>query len=203
MAGCFPRAKRYNSPYMTHYTFHDNIKSIWEEAVSQYNEGNRQVDSYFDEATLAELASIGLNKMDVYDYAEDFVTRGEPDFETFLMVSEARRDYFLTVQEGKSSGNTLDSSTLPPKTDEAGGIVWLPRITAKAIAKLRGELPPETMYGCGGDRIFFKENNIHPAEFLRVAWAYESEPDKLLDWVIARKSSQLTSSQNQPHKAIL
>ena len=188
---------------MTHYTFHRSIKLIWEEAVSQYNEGNRQVDSYFDEATLAELASIGLNKMDVYDYAEDFVTRGEPDFETFLLVSEARRDYFLTVQEGKSSGNTLDSSTLPHKNDEVGGIFWLPRITVKATAKLRGELPPETMYGCGGDRTFFKENNIHPAEFLRVAWAYEEEPDKLLDWVIARKSSQLTISQNSPHKAIL
>ena len=147
---------------MIHYTFHHFIKSIWEEAVSQYNEGNRQVDSYFDEATLAELASIGLNKMDVYDYAEDFVTRGEPDFETFLMVSEARRDYFLTVQKGMPSGNTLDSNTLPPKTDEAAGIVWLPRIMPKAIAKLRGELPPETMYGCGGDRNFFKERKQYP-----------------------------------------
>ena len=105
------------------------------------------------------------------------------------MVSEARRDYFLTVQEGKPSGNTLDSSTLPPKTDEVEGIVWLPRIIPKAIAKLRGELPPETMYGCGGDRNFLKENNIHPAEFLRAAWAYEDETNKLIDWVVARKSS--------------
>ena len=93
------------------------------------------------------------------------------------------------MQDGKPSGNTLDSSTLPPKTDEAAGIAWLPRIMPKAIAKLRGELPPETMYGCGGDRNFFKENNIHPAEFLRAAWAYEGETSKLIDWVVARKSS--------------
>ena len=188
---------------MDHYTYQKRLREIWVGAVAKYKQGCREVESYFDEATLAELASIGLNNMDVYDYAEDFVTRGEPDFETFLLVSEARRDYFLTVQEGKSTGYKLDSSTLPPKTAEAGGIVWLPRITVKAIAKLRGELPPETMYGCGGDRTFFKENNIHPAEFLRVAWAYEREPDKLVDWVMARKFSQLTSSQNSPHKSIL
>lgn len=187
---------------MNHYTHQQSLKAIWEGAVAKYEEGRREVDSYFDESTLSELASIGLNAMDVYDYAEDFVTRGEPDFETFLMVSEARRDYFLTVQEGKPSAHTLDSKTLPPKTDEAAGIVWLPRIIPKAIAKLRGELPPETMYGCGGDRNFFKDNNIHPAEFLRVAWAYEDERNKLIDWVVARKSSQLTSSQNPPHTAI-
>lgn len=174
---------------MDNYTYQECLKMIWEGAVAKYKQGCREVESYFDEATSTELASIGLNAMDVYDYAEDFVTRGEPDFETFLMVSEARRDYFLTVQEGKPSENTLDSSTLPPKTDEVVGIVWLPRIIPKAIAKLRGELPPETMYGCGGDRNFFKENNIHPAEFLRAAWAYEDETNKLIDWVVARKSS--------------
>ncbi|MFT5837141.1 MAG: hypothetical protein ACI9ZV_000645, partial [Candidatus Azotimanducaceae bacterium] len=74
-------------------------------------------------------------------------------------------------------------------TDEVKGIVWLPRIMPKALAKLRGELPPETMYGCGGDRRFFKTNNIHPAEFLRAAWAYQDDQGKLIDWVVARKSS--------------
>ena len=88
---------------------------IWEGAVAKYKEGCREVESYFDEATVTELASIGLNVMDVYDYAEDFVSRGEPDFETFLMVSEARRDYFLAVQDGKPSGNTVSYThlTLP------------------------------------------------------------------------------------------
>ena len=166
-----------------------SLKIIWEGSVAKFKDGGREVENYFDETTLRELASIGLNVMDVYDFAEDFVSQGEPDFETFLMVSEARRDYFLTVQEGKPSDNTLDSNTLPPKTDEAAGIAWLPRIIPKAIAKLRGELPPETMYGCVGDRNLFKENNIHPAEFLRAAWAYENETSKLIDWVVARKSS--------------
>lgn len=173
---------------MNHYDYQSTLKRIWTDAVAKYEAGNREPDSYFDEAALAELASVGLNAMDVYDYAEDFVTRDEPDFETFLMVSEARRDYFFTVQSGEASGQTLDSSTLPPKTDEIEGVVWLPRIMPKAIAKLRGELPSETMYGCGGDRKFFKENNIHPAEFLRASWAYEEEPKRLVDWVLARRA---------------
>jgi len=174
---------------VNHYTYQQTLKAIWKGSVAKYEGGSREPDSYFNESALSELASVGLNAMDVYDYAEDFVTRGEPDFETFLMVSEARRDYFLTVQEGQPSADTLDSNTLPPKTDEVAGIVWLPRIMLKAIAKLRGELPPETMYGCGGDRNFFKENNIHPAEFLRAAWAYEDDTSKFIDWVVARKSS--------------
>jgi hypothetical protein len=45
------------------------------------------------------------------------------------------------------------------------------------------------MYGCGGDRRFFKANNIHPAEFLRAVWAYEDEPEKLIDWVTARRGN--------------
>lgn len=174
---------------MNHYTYQKTLKTIWEGAVATYKAGNRKPDSYFDEVRLAELASMGLNTMDVYDYAEDYINHGAPDFETFLMVSEARRDYFLTVQAGQQSPKVLDSSTLPAKTEEAAGIVWLPRIIQKAFGKLRGELPSDTMYGCSGDQRFFKEHNIHPAEFLRAAWAYEDNASKLIDWVVARKSS--------------
>jgi hypothetical protein len=174
---------------MNHYSYQQTLKTIWDDAVAKYRDGNREPESYFDAGTLAELSAVGLNTMDVYDYAEDFVTRDEPDFETFLMICEARRDYFLTIQDAKASNEVLDSSTLPAKDESVEGIVWLPRIIPKAIAKLRGELPPETMYNCGGDRRFFKENKIHPAEFLRVAWAYEDNVPKLIDWVVARKSS--------------
>ncbi len=174
---------------MDHYSYQKTLKAIWEDAVAKYEAGNREPDSYFDEVTQAELASVGLNTMDVYDYAEDFVTREEPDFETFLLVSAARRDYFLTVQEGKPSDQVIASEGLPPKDAEIKGIVWLPRIMPKAYAKLKGELPAETMYGCGGDRNFFKNNNIHPADFLRAAWAYEDDASKLIDWVVAQRSS--------------
>lgn len=173
---------------MSHYTYQKTLKSIWTDAVAKYESGYREPDTYFDEVTLETLGAMGLNTMDVYDYAEDFVSGGDPDFETFLMISEARRDYFLTMQEGKPSGQTIDSSALPPKDSKIKDIVWLPRIMPKAIAKLRGELPSDTMYCCGGDRRFFKTNNIHPAEFLRAAWAFEDDESRLIAWVVDRAS---------------
>lgn len=174
---------------MNPYTYQQRLKAIWTDAVEKYRGGQTSPEGFFDEVTLSELASIGLNTMDVFDYAEDFVSGGEPDFETFLMVCEARRDYFLTVQEGVLSDKRLDPATLPSKQDSVEGIEWLPRIIPKAKAKLRGELPSSTMYGCGGDRRFFKTNNIHPAEFLRAAWAYEADETKLIGWVASRREA--------------
>lgn len=179
---------------MNSYSYQSTLKQIWEDAVATYrDEDNRDPNTYFDDATLAELASMGLNVMDVYDYAEDYVVRDEPDFETFLMICEARRDYFITEQNAKPSDNRLDPESLPEKTDEVEGIVWLPRLMPKALAKLRGELPPETMYCCGGDRKFFKERDIHPAEFLRATWAYQDDPGRLVEWVITRTGAELTT----------
>jgi hypothetical protein len=45
------------------------------------------------------------------------------------------------------------------------------------------------MYCCGGDRRFFKAHDIHPAEFLRVVWAYEARDDRIVDWVEARSKA--------------
>ncbi|CAA6678849.1 MULTISPECIES: DUF5069 domain-containing protein [unclassified Lentimonas] len=174
---------------MEHHNYSTRLKAIWDIAIAQYQSGNRKPNTFFDAATLAELASIGLNPMDVYDPVEDHLDGAEIDFTTFLLVSDARRDYFLNSQKGIPSDKVMDRDALPARDSEARGIVWLPRIMPKALAKLRGELPPETMYGCGGDRAFFKPNNIHPAEFLRAVWAYEDEPEKLFDWVEARRAA--------------
>jgi hypothetical protein len=173
---------------MNHYQYQQALKNIWSQTVAKYESGNRKPETYFDAEGLAELAAFGLKFMDLYDAAEDWIKYGEPDFETFLMMSEARRDYFVTVQKGQPSDAELDPATLPAKTDAVRGIEWLPRIIPKAIAKIRGELPPVTMYNCGGDRDFFKAHNIHPAEFLRVAWAYEDNPEKIIDWVETRRA---------------
>jgi hypothetical protein len=53
----------------------------------------------------------------------------------------------------------------------------------KARAKLRGEMDPDTMYGCGGDRAFFAQHNVHPADLLRVTWAAEDDDQKIIDYV--------------------
>ena len=161
---------------------------IWEWALAKYEKGERNPNNYFSESTLKELRDIGLNTMDVYDYVEDYVSRGEPDFETFLLVSSARKDYLFLAQGGNKTTKLIDSASLPAKDAKVNGIAWLPRIMYKAWAKLRGQLPSDTMYGCSGDRSFLKEYNIHPADFLRIAWAYEEDESKLVDWVISQKS---------------
>jgi hypothetical protein len=63
----------------------------------------------------------------------------------------------------------------------------LPRLFPKARAKLRGELPPSLMFCCGGDRKFFKEHDILPAEFLSLIWRHENDGGAVVDWVARRR----------------
>ena len=61
--------------------------------------------------------------MDVYDPVEDHLSGAEIDFETFLLISAARRDYFLSVQKCQPSAHTRDRTTLPPTDLEVRGII--------------------------------------------------------------------------------
>lgn len=180
---------------MNMYDYSTWLYALWQDAVKRYEAGERGADTFFDAATVADLAAVGLKPIEVYDFAEDFVKSGEPDFGTFLLICEARRDYFLHVQKGVPSSEVICMDSLPSKEDAVEGIVWLPRIMPKALAKLRGELEPDLMFCCGGDRRFFKENNIHPAEFLRVVWAWSETPEKIIAWVKERRAGKIIASE--------
>ena len=65
---------------------------------------------------------------------------------------------------------------------------WLPRILAKAQAKLRGELHPDIMYCCGGDRAFLRRHQIDPVDFLRTVWENEADDDAVVEWVRTRSA---------------
>lgn len=179
---------------MNAYDYSNYLHTIWQDAVRRYEAGERGADTFFSAEVVAELAAVGLKPIEVYDFAEDFVKSGEPDFGTFLLICEARRDYFLHVQKGVPSTTVLHMDSLPSKEDAVEGISWLPRILPKALAKLRGELEPDLMFCCGGDRRFFKENNIHPAEFLRVVWAWSETPEKIIAWVKQRRDGKLVTA---------
>jgi len=172
---------------METYELSAELHRLWEKAEKLYRDGNRNPDAYFNAADTEKLASLGLGIMDIYDYVEDFVGRGEPDFGSFLLTTAERVFYFLDEMGGRESGRTIDPNELPPKTDSVGGIEWLPRILVKGRGKLRGELPAEIMYGCGGDRKFLKSRGIHPAEFLRKIRSASSD-DEVVSWVASRKS---------------
>ena len=72
-----------------------NLRAVYDKAISLYRVGNRNDATYFSDEEKSFLNSIGLRPIHVYDYVEDFVTSAEPDWETFLLIIAARRDYFL------------------------------------------------------------------------------------------------------------
>lgn len=164
-------------------TWTAELRPIYDQAVAKYRAGERGANDYFTAEQVAFLARIGLRPINVYDYAEDFVASGEPDWDTFLLTVAARRDYFLYELRGRGSERVTEESELPAREAELGGIVWLPRILAKARCFLAGGLCEDIMYGCGGDRRFFRENQIHPADFLRAVWAAKGDDNKVLAFV--------------------
>lgn len=182
-------ADRILSRTMRHYTFADQFRALYDKAVRLYAAGQRGADTYFNAEEQAFLAANGLRAQDFYDYAEDHLGGGEPGYDRALAIETVRRDYFLNVQGGHPSGRVLDDSTLPPKDSAIAGIPWLPRIIPKTKAKLRGELPGHLMYSCGGDRRFFKEHDIHPAEFMALVWRHENDDDAVVRWVVARSAA--------------
>lgn len=173
---------------MKNYTFAEQLHTLYTKAVKQYAAGQRGSDKYFTPDETAFLAANGLTPQHLYDYAEDETGGGEPGWDKAIAIESVRRDYFFNAQEGKASGQTLDEEKLPGKTDAVKGISWLPRLIPKAKAKLRGELPLSLMYCCGGDRRFFKEHDINPAEFLSVVWRNENNDGSIVDWVLKRQA---------------
>jgi hypothetical protein len=164
--------------------WNDTFLALYDRCAATYQSGNTDFQSYYSANDLAFLASIGCQPREFFDFVEDFCGEGEPSSSTALLVAAARRDYFLTVQLGKTSEKVLTRDDIPTFGEELDGYAYLPRILAKARAKLRGELDPDLMYGCGGDRNFLSRNGqIHPADFLRHVWACGDDDQKLAKWV--------------------
>lgn len=173
------------------YTWATDFRDLFDRCVDRYHKGSRDYDGWFSKDDLAFLDSFGYKPRELYDFVEDHVNEDgdEPSKETALLVAAVRRDYFLVEQKGVRSKKEVPASTLPAKSAALEGFVWLPRIIAKAEAKLHGELDSDTMFGCGGDRAFLSEQDIHPADFLRVVWAAHGDQKKIVHFVKTGKWS--------------
>lgn len=169
-----------------HFDFPARFQTLYQKGYQLYQDGQRGAETYFDAEESAWLAANGINAQHMYDYAEDDVVDGQPGFGNALTIEAVRRDYFLSVQNGETSPVVADPAEWPGKAEELDGISWLPRLLPKARAKLRGELPPSMMYGCGGDRRFFHQHNIMPAEFLNLIWRHLDDDAAILAWVKSR-----------------
>lgn len=165
--------------------WNDTFLTLFDRCVAMYQGGNQDFKTYYTAGDLAFLGSIGYKSREFFDFVEDFCEDGEPSPSSALLVAAVRRDYFLTVQNRKpSDAKLLTANDIPTFGDTLNGIAYLPRILAKARAKLRGELDPDLMFGCGGDRNFLKNHGgIHLADFLRQVWAAGDDDLKLAAWV--------------------
>jgi hypothetical protein len=167
-------------------TWNDTFLELFDRCVSRYRAGDHEFENYYTPADLAFLHDIGCRTREFFDFVEDFCEDNHPSSTTALLIAAVRRDYFLTVQkEVRCDGPLLTRDEVPTFGEELEGIAYLPRILAKARAKLRGTLDPDLMFGCGGDRNFLrKHGNIHPADFLRQVWAAKEDDRKIAEWVL-------------------
>lgn len=165
-------------------TWNDEFLSLFDRCLSTYQSGNQDFTSYYDRRDLEFLHAIGYQPRELFDFVEDFADQDVPSISTALLVAAARRDYFQTAQKSIPSDRVVSADDVPGFDEEMEGMAYLPRILAKGRAKLRGELHPDLMYGCGGDRRFLKEHgNIHPADFLRNLWATDDDDAKICAWL--------------------
>ena len=151
--------------------------------MAAWRDGRRKPSTMFTTADTAFLATIGCTTQELFDFVDDGQRYGEPDFATTLAVTSLRRDYFLNVMNGRPTGRVVSMDSLPAKTAAVDGIVWLPRLIAKARVKLRGEMPADLMYGCGGDRAFFHKMNLDAAGFLRLVWDSGDDDRRIINAV--------------------
>jgi len=164
-------------------TWNDHFLELFGRCIRRYRNGDKHFDTYYGDEDVALLASIGYRKREFFDFVEDHCDEGAPSPSDALLVAAVRRDYFRVVMDGELARPVVTRDNIPTFGDALGGFHYLPRLLAKARAKLRGELDPDLMYGCGGDRKFLREHgDIHPADFLRHVWAADDD-DEVVGWL--------------------
>jgi len=167
----------------------EEFRSLFERKVTAYQGGIRSADAMFLNDEENFLRSIGATPREIFDFVEDWCDDGEPDPETVLGITSIRRDYFYQEQQGRFSEHTIVTSELPSRHQSLAGLEWFPRIIEKARAKLRGELSPDLMYSCAGDRRFLKQVNVSPVEFLQTVWEAGDDVDRIVQFVTDRQKA--------------
>ncbi len=164
----------------------NHFRSLFANKVIDYRNGMRNPKAMFAMEEESFLRTLGATSQEIFDFVEDWVEDGVPDPETALAITKIRRDYFYSEQQGQFSDNKRSEHEFPSRSATLAKLQWFPRIIEKARAKLRGELPPDLMYSCGGDRRFLKTVNIHPVEFLQKVWDAGDNVGEIVTFVTDR-----------------
>ncbi len=160
-----------------------DFRDVWDRAVAAWKCGKRSPTTMFERKDILFLNSIGCTAQELFDFVDDALQYGDLDFDTTLAVAAIRREYFLTGIKGKASGPVVPVRDLPAKSAEVDGIAWLPRLIAKARIKLRGELNPDLMYGCAGDRPFLRGMKMTLPQFLKLVWESGDDDRRIINEV--------------------
>ena len=168
-------------------TWDEQFLKLFHNCVEKYRGGNDDYHSYYEPDDITFLKSIGCKPRELFDFVEDLVDDGAPSESCALLIAAVRRDYLLIKQKGVLSKHEISIANLPTFGDTLDGMAYFPRILSKARAKLLGELDPDIMYGCGGDRKFLRDHgDIHPADFLRHVWASGNDDTYIIEYLRAQ-----------------
>lgn len=159
------------------------FRNVWDRGVTAWKAGRRSARKMFEAADVAFLASIGCTAQELFDFVDDALRYDDLDFETALAVTAIRRAYFVNVMDSKSTGRVVPMNELPAKSAKVDGIAWLPRLIVKARIKLCGEMDPDLMYGCAGDRPFLRQHHMTLPQFLQLVWDHGDDDRAIIDAV--------------------
>jgi hypothetical protein len=167
----------------------EEFRALFKRKVAAYQNGTRNPAAMFSEEEDGFLRTIGATPQEIFDFVEDWCEDGEPDLDMVLAITKVRWDYFYQEQQGRFAEHVINTDELPSRKASLAGLEWFPRIIEKAKAKLRGELPPDLMYSCAGDRRFLKQVNVDPSEFLQVVWEAGDNVDHIVKFVTDRSKT--------------
>ncbi len=181
--------------------WNDQFVQLFNDAVERYHRSPQTaIDRFFLPDELNFLESIGCRPAELHSYVMDYAVNGEPSPSTILLITAARRSFFLTTLRG-ISGNAkpVGARDLPTEQNEYQEIAYLPRIIRKAEAKLFGTLDPSIQYYCAKDREFLREHgDIHPADFLYLTWTARGDKQKLVSSVLQAMRSSGPADEAAP-----
>jgi hypothetical protein len=167
----------------------EEFRALFERKSAAYKNGIQNAEAMFSKEEKVFLRSIGATPQEIFDFVEDWCDDGVPDPETALAITKIRRNYFFQEQQGRFPEKPTSESEFPSRSASLAGMEWFPRIIAKARAKLRGELPLDLMYSCGGDRRFLNKVSINPVEFLQTVWEAGDNVDHIVKFVTDRSKT--------------
>ena len=157
------------------------LREVHASGIIAAKTGRRSAKTMFGAEDVEFLRSIGCSAQELFDFVDDYLSDAEPDLDEVIAIQSIRRDYFLNHMSGAWSGRVVSMAELPAKSAAVDGISWLPRLIVKARLKLRGEMPDDLMYGCGGDRPFVRRMRTTLAGFLQLVRDCGEDDKKIVE----------------------